>query len=198
MTTTTPEQSLEALLPQMFKYFNRFMILMWRMGLGSVLNAMPPEFGRYIVLIHTGRKSGLKRQTPVNYAEVDGDIYITAGFGAGSQWYQNMMAKPQIEIWMSSGWYQAEAEDVTENADSLRLMREVLIGSGFAATVLAQIDPRTVSDEKLQELTADYRLMRIRRGALLHGAGGPGDLTWVWGVFAVLVLVGVFKPKRKS
>ena len=146
MTTTTPEQSLEALLPQMFKYFNRFMILMWRMGLGSVLNAMPPEFGRYIVLIHTGRKSGLKRQTPVNYAEVDGDIYSTAGFGAGSQWYQNMMAKPQIEIWMSSGWYQAEAEDVTENADSLRLMREVLIGSGFAATVLAQIDARTVSD----------------------------------------------------
>ncbi len=186
--------SIERYLPQLFKQFNRFMILMWRMGLGPVLNAMPPEFGRYIVLHHVGRKSGLKRQTPVNYAEVDDHIYVTAGFGAGSQWYKNIMAAPHIEIWMSDGWFEADAEDVTDSVDRLSLMRAVLIGSGFASR-MAGIDPHTISDADLEAATTDYRLLRLRRGARLTGKGSAGDLVWMWAVLAAAVALVILKPR---
>jgi len=33
------------------------------------------------VITHTGRKTGRKRRTPVNYAVVRDDVYCTAGFG---------------------------------------------------------------------------------------------------------------------
>jgi hypothetical protein len=37
----------------------------------------------------------------------------------------------------------------------------VLIASGFAAR-LAGINPRSIPDDELQQLAADYRLVRIR------------------------------------
>ena len=76
-------QITEQRLRRIFKIFNRFMLLLWRLGLGSWGNGT--EFGGSIMVIkHTGRKTGLTRYTPVNYAVVDGDIYCTAGFGSGS------------------------------------------------------------------------------------------------------------------
>ncbi len=188
---------IEQYLPQLFKYFNRFMILMWRTGLGPVLNAMPPEFGRYIVLHHTGRKSGLRRSTPVNYAEVDGALYVTAGFGAGSQWYKNIMANPHIDIWMTDGWFEADAEDITDSADRLALMRTVLKASGFASKA-AGINPHTISDADLDTATAEYRLLKLTRGTRLSGEGSPGDLMWVWGALAgAFVVLALLKPRKK-
>jgi len=60
----------EQRLRRIFKSFNRFMMLIWRLGLGSWGNGT--EFGGSIMVIkHTGRKTGLTRYTPVNYAVVD-------------------------------------------------------------------------------------------------------------------------------
>ena len=70
------------------------MLLMWRFGLGTWLNVWPSVIGQIMVLTHTGRKSGLKRHTPVNYALVEGEIYCTAGYGRGSDWYRNIEANP--------------------------------------------------------------------------------------------------------
>jgi hypothetical protein len=72
-------------LRSIFKSFNRFMLLLWRLGLGSWGNGT--SFGgSYLVIKHTGRKTGLTRHTPLNYAIVDGEIYCTAGFGRVSDW----------------------------------------------------------------------------------------------------------------
>ena len=61
--------------------------------------------GQIMVLTHTGRKSGLRRRTPVNYALVDGEVYCTAGFGQISDWYRNILANPQVEVWLPDGWW---------------------------------------------------------------------------------------------
>ncbi len=92
MQKLTPE--VEERLRTGFKVLNKFMLLMWRLGLGWMLNIWPAGFGRIMVITHTGRKSGLRRRTPLNYAEVDGEIYCTAGFGHISDWYRNIMADP--------------------------------------------------------------------------------------------------------
>lgn len=147
---------------RIFKRFNHFMLLMWRLGLGRWINAWPAVGGRIMVLRHTGRKTGLRRQTPVNYARINGDVYCTSGFGASSDWYRNLMANPQVEVWLPDGRWVGEAEDVSDGEQRLQWMRQVLIASGFAA-YLAGINPRRMTDNDLAAATSDYRLIRIRR-----------------------------------
>ena len=175
--TTTIQQDEQ--LRRTFKSFNPFMVLMWRMGLGSMINIWPSRIGRIMVLAHTGRKTGRRRLTPVNYTEINGEIYCVAGFGAVADWYRNLQANPAVEIWMPNGWWNASAEDISDHPNRLDLMRQVLIASGFAAP-LAGIHPLTDTDEALQANTAEYRLVRIRRSAARTGPGGPGELAWLW------------------
>jgi deazaflavin-dependent oxidoreductase (nitroreductase family) len=120
-------------LRQMFKYFNRFMPLMWRLGLGSWVNLWPKGGGQILVLTTIGRKSALRRRTPINYAMVDGELYCTAGFGQTSDWYRNLKANSEVEVWLPDGWSAGVAEEVDDPQLRLLLMRQVLIGSGFAA-----------------------------------------------------------------
>ncbi len=188
----TDEKQSEAL-RQGFKYLNKFMLLMWRMGLGKMINSWPDKIGQMMVIVHTGRKSGLTRHTPLNYAAADSDVYCITGFGAKSHWYRNIMAKSDIEIWMPDGWYAGVAEDVTDREDSLSIIREVMISSGFATPLFEGIQPRTISDEELAEVTADYRLIRIQRGEALSGKGGPGELSWLWWPIGLVLLLRLLR-----
>lgn len=173
-------------LRRVFHSFNKFMVLMWRLGLGPMLNAWPRVLGRYMVIVHRGRKTGHIRYTPVNFAIVDGALYATAGFGAHSDWYRNIQAKPDVELWLPDGRRQAQAVDVSDSAERTPIMREVLIGSGFVAPLLA-VDPHELSDAALAGATADYRLVRFDRQQAVVGPGGPGELAWVWPLGAVLL-----------
>jgi hypothetical protein len=65
-----------------FRRINPFMVAMWRLGLGRWVNVWPVGSGRIFVLGHTGRRTGSRRWTPLNYAIVDGELYCTAGFAA--------------------------------------------------------------------------------------------------------------------
>lgn len=191
--TLAPTKSEESL-RQGFKVFNRVMIFWWRLGLGPFFTR-PELSGRIMVITHTGRKSGLKRRTPVNYALLDGEVYCIAGFGARTDWYRNLLANPLVEVWLPEGWYEGVAEDFSDDPDRPFYMRQVLIASGFAAR-LAGIDPDKMSNEEIASLTQSYRLVRIRRVVPCTGAGGPGDLFWVWPL-ATLVLLGMLFFRRR-
>ncbi len=186
----------EAQLRQVFKYFNQFMLLMWRLGLGKWLNAWPEKGGQIMVITHIGRRSGLQRRTPVNYALIDGDLYCTAGFGHVSDWYRNMKVNPNVEIWLPDGWWDGIAEDVSDAPNRLSILRQVLISSGFAAE-MAGIHPKTMSDTELDAQTTSYKLVRIQHTAARTGPGGPNDLNWVWPLAMILLLSLTFRRKRK-
>jgi len=171
-----------------FRYLNRFMLAMWRLGLGRSVNGWPSVGGRILVLTHVGRRTGIRRRTPLNYAIVGGDVYCTAGFGSGSDWFRNILANPEVEIWLPDGWWAGTARDISDSEKRIELLRKVLIGSGFAAW-LAGIRPRTDPDEKFTALTAEYRLLRIQRSHGLTGRGGPGDLAWVWPLATMILLL---------
>lgn len=87
---------IEESLRQGFKYFNRFMMLLWRLGLGSWINAWPEVGGRIMVITHIGRKTGIRRHTPVNYTIADGEVYCTAALGSISDWYRNIMLNVRL------------------------------------------------------------------------------------------------------
>jgi deazaflavin-dependent oxidoreductase (nitroreductase family) len=185
-------------LRQMFKRFNRFTLLLWRLGIGPWMGAWPPVTGQFFVLTHTGRKSGLQRRTPLNYALVDGELYCTAGFGAVADWYRNIKANPQVEVWLGNGWWDGVAEEITEPAARLALLRDVLKGSGFAS-LMAGINPYSLSDAELDAATSGYRVLHIRRTNARTGDGGPGELAWVWpaAAFGLLGLVMVLLLRKR-
>ncbi|HEC23469.1 MAG TPA: nitroreductase family deazaflavin-dependent oxidoreductase [Chloroflexi bacterium] len=181
------EESAEKL-RRLFRSFNRFMLLMWRLGLGRWINLWPEVGGRIMVITHTGRRTGLKRYTPVNYTILDGDVYCTVGFGAISDWYRNIRANPNVEVWLPDGWWAGVAEEIPPEEETfLPALRQVLIASGFAAPLFG-VRPGSMTDDELRALTADYRLIRIRRTEARTGPGGPGDLAWVWPLATFLLL----------
>ena len=184
----------EQRLRRIFKSFNRFMLLLWRLGLGSWGNGT--EFGGSIMVIkHTGRKTGLTRYTPVNYAVVEGDIYCTAGFGSVCDWYSNLMAIPQVEIWLPDGRWAGEAEDVSDSKDRGALLRQVIIASGFAGPLFGA-DPKKLTDADFENLMDRYRLIRIQRKGAVTGPGGPGDLAWIWPL-STFMLLFLFLVRRR-
>jgi deazaflavin-dependent oxidoreductase (nitroreductase family) len=186
------------LLRQLFKRFNHFMVLIWRLGLGSWVNGTRWG-GAYMVIKHFGRKSGKAYLTPVNYALVGGSIYCTAGFGSKSDWYQNLLVRPVIEVWLPNGRWAGVAQDVTDAPDRVVYFRQVLIASGFAGPLFGE-NPAHLTDVDLEELLGEYRLIRIDRTAALTGAGGPGDLAWIWPLTTFLLsakLLHVWKRNRK-
>ena len=195
MTTVNSEMDAQA--RQGFKYFNRFMLLMWRLGWGAWVNAWPEVGGRIMVITHTGRKSGLKRHSPVNYALIGDELYCTAGFGAVSDWYRNIKANPEVEVWLPDSWWAGKAEEVTDPGARLLLLRQVLINSGAVAPLMG-VKPREMSDADLDAVTRDYRLIHIHRTAPRTGSDGPGDLAWIWPIAAFVFLVLLLKRRKRS
>jgi deazaflavin-dependent oxidoreductase (nitroreductase family) len=178
MMDTTSTQ-INDLYRQTFKRFNRFMIWLWRLGFRRWINFWPSVVGRIMVLTHIGRKSGLRRQTPVNYASIDGDLYCMVGFGHVSDWYRNILENPNVEVWLPDSWWAGVAEDISDDERRIPLLREVVIASGFAGPMFG-VNPHAMSDQELDAATKEYRLIRIQLTHRLSGPGGPGDLAWVW------------------
>jgi len=192
--------SAEAQLKRVFKGFNQFMVLLWRLGLARWGNGT--KYGGWVMVIkHTGRRTGLERLTPVNYAQVNGDLYCTAAFGRKADWFRNIQANPQVEVWLPDGRWRGVAEDATDDPDGASLLRQVIVASGFAGPLFG-FNPKKMSDDDFARLLQQYRLVRIRPAEAVAGPGGPGDLEWVWPistlVLAVLWLGGVRRARRKK
>ncbi|MEN4012967.1 MAG: nitroreductase family deazaflavin-dependent oxidoreductase [Chloroflexota bacterium] len=179
-----------------FKEGNRFMVELWRLGLGKLVNLSPKYGGQIMVLEHTGRKSGKRYRTPVNYAVVNDEIYCTAGFGQISDWYRNILANPQVEVWLPDSWWAGIAEEVLDPKLRKPILRQVLIASGFAAKLFG-VDPRKLSDEELDKLTHDYRVIRVRRTIARTGSGGPGELAWIWPLTTFFLLFVLLTRRRR-
>lgn len=68
------------LLRRFFWYLNRYlMVPMFRLGLGPVIGN--PLSGYIMVIKTSGRKSGITRYSPVNYAILNGSVYCLSGYG---------------------------------------------------------------------------------------------------------------------
>jgi deazaflavin-dependent oxidoreductase (nitroreductase family) len=147
-------------LRRFFRPMNRFMVFMWKMGMGKMINIWSSVIGRVMVIRHRGRKSGKEYLTPVNYAAVEKEIYCTAGFGSNSDWYRNMLANPNVELWLPYGKRKAHAEEISDAPNRVFLLRQVIIASGFAGPLFG-IDQKKFNDEQLDKATKDYRLIHF-------------------------------------
>lgn len=67
-----------------------------------------------MILTTIGRKSGLPRQTPLQYEEVDGDYYIASARGSDADWFKNICANPKVHVQIRDREFDAVAEPITD------------------------------------------------------------------------------------
>jgi deazaflavin-dependent oxidoreductase (nitroreductase family) len=171
----------------LFRRVNVVMLLMWRLGLGRIVNAAPSITGRVMVIVTTGRRTGRVRRFPVTYAPADGHLHCLAGFGANTHWYRNVLAHPDVELWMPGGRWRGHAEPLPTEGN-LSAVRDVFKASAFASTVFEGINASTVSDDELRAMAVRFPLVRI---TLTERVQGPryADLAWIWPVAAAAILL---------
>mgnify|MGYP001548299128 CR=1 FL=1 len=79
-------------------------------GLGGLMG------GRFLQLNHTGRKSGKPRQTVLEVVDFDpktGAYFVASGFGKKSDWYLNILKKPEVDIQVGSKTFPVTARVLT-------------------------------------------------------------------------------------
>ena len=105
-----PEKISEAKLPRgLSRLAFRLPIFLFHAHLGWIMGH------RFLLLTHTGRKSGLPRQTVleiVRYDKNTGACVVASAWGMKSDWFQNVMANPKIV-------YQVQNRRITGTAERL-------------------------------------------------------------------------------
>ena len=87
-------------------------ILGWMMG------------GRFLLLTHIRRKSGLKHQTVieiVNHKETTGAYYVAAARWEKSNWYRKIQQNPTVDMQVHNHKFQADAEQISTQEAEERL-----------------------------------------------------------------------------
>jgi len=90
------------------KKIQRIHRVLYAIGLG-------PLVGRIILLLTTtGRKSGKKRITPLQYEMIGSDYYVGSARGTKSDWVRNIQLNPQVEVRVGAKHFQGTAEVITD------------------------------------------------------------------------------------
>lgn len=84
----------------------RLPILLYRINLGWLLGQ------RFLMLTHTGRKSGKTYQTVVEVVDHDkesGTFTIASGWGEKADWYRNILKTPDVIVQVGRNQFKARA-----------------------------------------------------------------------------------------
>ncbi|MGD8402540.1 MAG: nitroreductase/quinone reductase family protein [Anaerolineales bacterium] len=143
---------------QRMKYIQKLHRGLYAIGLG-------PLVGKIILLLTTtGRKSGLKRVTPLQYEEIDGKFYLGSARGLKADWVRNIQANPDVEVHVKSLNIKGQAEVVIDSkrfADfvEIRLQRHPLIVGAIMQK--AHGLPKQPNREQLEKLAENEALVII-------------------------------------
>lgn len=131
---------------------------MYAIGLGPLIGRI------FLLLTTTGRKSGKRRVTPLQYEEIDGVLYIAAARGQSADWFRNLKANPCVEVRVKNRDFVGYAEPIIDPARiadylEIRLQRHPrMIG---AMMKLHHLPPKPSRDQ-LETLAKTLAVAAIR------------------------------------
>jgi deazaflavin-dependent oxidoreductase (nitroreductase family) len=133
--------------------------VLYAIGLGPVI-------GGFIVLLTTiGRKSGKKRETPLQYEKIGADYYLGAARGLNADWVRNIQSNPQVELRVGAKHVHGAAEIVTDPsrfADFLEVRLERHPRMIGLIMEKAHGLPKRPSREQLEELAKNEAFVIVR------------------------------------
>jgi deazaflavin-dependent oxidoreductase (nitroreductase family) len=90
----------------------RVPVLMYRLGLAERLGSHG-----ILLLYTTGRRSGLRRVSGLNHVMDGTTVYVAAGWGPRTDWYQNALANLTVEVQIGGQRRTALARAVSDLAE---------------------------------------------------------------------------------
>ena len=168
---------------------NRYLVVpLHRAGLAAWLRV--PLGGWQCLVTTIGRRSGLRRDTPLGYIVMDGAAWVMAGYGPRTQWYRNMLAEPRVDLRLpgrrpSPHWPRRRAILTTGRASSRRCAASMALPGVMIGCV-----PATSTDERILDCVSWVPLLRIRPAdgsALARRRGSRGP----WLGLAHIAMTGV-------
>ncbi len=132
--------------------------LAYSLGLGSIT-------GHVVLLLTTvGRRSGLPRATPLLYDEIDGIVYVASARGAKADWYQNLLANPNVEVRLGSRRFRGCADLVTDPLHVADFLEKRLKLHPAMAAAVMRIEGlgATPSRDQLEQYAKRRTLVAIR------------------------------------
>lgn len=132
---------------------------LYAIGLGAIIGKL------ILLLTTTGRKSGQKRVTPLQYEQIEGNYFLGSARGTKADWYRNIAADARVEVRVKNRQFMADAEPVTDPvriADFLeiRLQRHPSM-MGLLMQKVHHL-PKRPSREQLLELAAVEAMVILR------------------------------------
>jgi len=97
----------------------RLPIQLYKLGLGGIMGS------RFLLLTHTGRKSGIKRQVVLEVVHHDkktNEFIVAAGFGPHSDWYQNIRVTPNVTVQCGNKKWEMKANFLTPEESASELV----------------------------------------------------------------------------
>lgn len=164
-------------LRRFFRRLNhRLMLPLLRLGAGLFL--ANPLVGYIAVLQTTGRRSGLPRAAPVNYALLDGHLYVIAGWGRGTHWFANLLADPRVTVRLPGTTISGSAEEVTDERERARAIVAVARNAGIGL-FFDGLNPFAASEAAILNRNGWMPVLRIRPTGLVAGPYDRGGRGWV-------------------
>ncbi|MCL5097366.1 MAG: nitroreductase family deazaflavin-dependent oxidoreductase [Candidatus Omnitrophica bacterium] len=166
-------------------------VIWWRMGLGPLL------WRRMLLLTTWGRKSRLPRHTMLSYTLHEGKAFLISGWGARTDWYQNIAADPQTAVQLGRNPYSAIARRVVNVEEFATVMRILLRtgGDSHFRPWLKSLDIEYDLDDLVAKRDRIY-LIALDPNDQQGPPAMVSDLTWLWAVIlAGMVIVGLLMQR---
>jgi deazaflavin-dependent oxidoreductase (nitroreductase family) len=141
------------------KNIQRVHRILYTIGLGPIVGKL------ILLLTTTGRKSGQKRITPLQYEVIEGKYFIGSARGKKADWYRNIQADGRVEVWVKDRRFRGMADTVTDPARIVDFLETRLHRHPFMMGLLMQRAhglPKHPSREMLLELAASEAMVIIQ------------------------------------
>ncbi len=141
-----------------FKNIQKIHRILYAIGLGPVLGKI------VLLLTTTGRRSGKKRVTPLQYEEIDGLYYLGAARGLKADWVRNIQSCPEVEIQVGSKKFFGIAEVVNSPSKFADFMEVRLERHPRMMGLLMERAhglPRRPSREQLEQLALNEAMVIV-------------------------------------
>ena len=113
-------------------YLFRAPVYLYRWHLGWLLGH------RFVLLMHTGRSTGLRRQTVlevVDYRKPGPEVVVVSAFGRHADWFRNIEAKPDEEVTVGAQHFAAKHRILSEQ-EAISVIRGYEYRNRFMAPIV--------------------------------------------------------------
>jgi deazaflavin-dependent oxidoreductase (nitroreductase family) len=125
-----------------------------------------------LLLEHTGRKSGKRYATPVQYERIDGAYFIGAARGTQADWFRNVLANPGVHVRVGRREFDCRAEPITDPDRVADYLESRLKNHPIMVGLMMKFAhglPLRPTHEQLARLAKDLAVVRLTPPEVSHG-----------------------------